>query len=395
MEMDDKAEKERLQKKQIRIEPIESNPADYANALEFQHQTLDTLKSRLDRNYGEDGYRVYLEVSGGTPAMCSMLIVTGAEVFGKNVTTLYLDRSSDIPNQIDISRALYSRQARSSFKQQLSIYAYGVATKTLQDQEEFILTDSKKSKVMSALVQYADRRLSFDFDMARQHLSKAQTSITGIPQSKIRYWLGELQNMTTRDYLAELLHTMQIKIEAEDYTDLTQRMFRFQESIFRYLAERMGIEYSKSDDTQYLSQTWLATQPSLTDYLGRYSRDHKGKKTGKSTLVETTRALNRFSLGGIVDYHVESVDQWKPLKQTTEAIHLLSEVAELRNKGISGHGWDGVSRTLIEESYPASIEDLIQDLKQIYCGVFEVEQIPPSPYQAVNELLLELLEESA
>ncbi len=396
IEMDEKGKKTRLQKNQVRIETIDANPADYSTALDFQHRTLVKLKTQLDKKYAQEGYHVYLEVSGGTPAMCSMLIVTGAEVFGTDVTTLYLDRSSTTPNPIDIGRVLYSRQARDSFKQQVGMYAYGVATKTLEAQSEFIVTDAKRMEVMKGLVQYADRRLSFDFATAREHLEKAQLHIVGVQQSKIRYWLGELREMTTQNFLAELLYTMKIKIEIADYIDLTQRMFRFQESIFRHLAEQMGIEYSKSDK-QHLNSTWLEaqSQQGLQFYLSEYRRDSKGAKTSKPNKVEThDRGLNRFSLGAIVDYYVESVDQWKPLYETVQSTHRLSEVADLRNKGVSGHGFDGVSLEIIKKAYGAPIDDMLKNCEQIYCDVFKVEQMPILPYQAVNELLLELLEEA-
>ena len=157
------------------------------------------------------------------------------------------------------------------------------------------------------------------------------------------------------------------------------------------MAEQMGIEYGK--DTAYLSDTWRSGQSGLDAYLKSYQRGADGKilTSGTSPLeVDTKRSLNRYSLGAIVDYFIQQ-SVWAHWQGTAEKIFRLSSVADLRNKGIAGHGFEGISRKDIEDSYGDNSDRLIAHLKEIYNDVFN-EAIGDNPYDTINALILDLIE---
>lgn len=374
-----------MPKKQVQIIKIPGNPADYTNALDFHQKTLTDIRERLPADA-----RIYMEVSGGTPAMTAMLILMGVEVFGQDVITLYMDRDSDLPYQIGVAEALFARKTREILRNQMNLYAYSVARQTVMKSGRLLTSDENRRDLISKLLGYADRRLAFDYKRAGEELQGCY--IVGKHQAQIRYWQRELAERQTSHNLAELIHSAQIKLSQGEYADFTQRLFRFQEAILRYMAEQMGIEYGK--DTAYLSDTWRSKQAGLDAYLKSYQRGADGKilSSGNSPLeVDTKRTLNRYSLGAIVDYFIQQPG-WTHWQGTTEKIFRLSSVADLRNKGIAGHGFEGISRKDIEDAYGDNSEQLIAHLKEIYNDVFPEAAIGDNPYDTINKLILDLIE---
>ncbi len=366
-----------MKKSAVQIHRIDGSPADYANTLRFYQETLPGIRERT----GE--CRVYMEVSGGTPAMTSMLIVMGAETFGQDVVTLYMDRDSHQPYEIAVAQALFTRKTREALNEQISLYAYNAAFQTVDQSGRLLTPDENKRELLRCLLRYADRRLAFDFKRARSELESAYALATGQLQAQVKFWMRELNQPQSSTQLAELIHSARIKLKLGDYADFTQRLFRFQEALFRCMAERMGLEYGKSDE--YASETWAKNQPALVDYLRTYSRT----ATGQINPVDLKRSLNRYSLGAIVDFYLQDA-AWAHWRAPAELAFKMSAVVELRNKGISGHGFDGISLDDLETTYGRPADSIVHDMQQAYTAVFEVE-LSASPYDRVNELIRELI----
>lgn len=373
------------------IKTIEGSPADYANMLAFYMHTLPQIAANVPPDS-----EVFLEVSGGTPAMSSMLIVAGVEVFGDRVHTLYLEQDARHPNEIGVAQQLFARKSRETLRGQIELYAYNAARQTVEQSGRLIAPDNHRRDLLDCLLHYADRRLAFDFRRARNALQGALALTTGNTQAQIRFWLRELQAPTTADNLSEVIHSAAIKLQLGEYADLVQRVFRFQEASFRYLAEQMGMQYSRGDD-EYLDESWRKSQPALDNYLRHYRRGHDGRlraEADKVIEVSTTRSLNRFNLGAIVEYFVEHDPRWKHLRAVVDRLFSLSAVADLRNKGLSGHGFNGIGREDLEAALGDSAAALVDRLRRIYTEIFEVEP-GEDPYRAVNTLLVELIEAPA
>lgn len=369
------------------IKRIEGSPADYANMLAYYMQTLPQIAT----NVSPDA-TVYLEVSGGTPAMSSMLIVAGVEVFGDRVHTLYLEQDARYPSEIGVAQQLFARKSRETLLGQIKLFAYNAALQTVEQSGRLIAPDNHRRDLLACLLRYADRRLAFDFRRARNALHSALALSTGNTQAQIRFWLRELQEPTIADNLSEVIHSAAIKLTLGEYADLVQRVFRFQEASFRYLAEQMGMQYSKSDE--YLDESWRKSLPALDNYLRHYRRGQDGRtlaETDNDIEVGTTRSLNRFNLGAIVEYFVEHEPRWKHRRAVVDRLFSLSAVADLRNKGLSGHGFNGIGREDLEAALGDSADALLDLLRRIYTEIFDV---PPGedPYQAVNTLLVKIIE---
>ncbi len=372
----------RIPKKAIHLHRIDGSPADYTNMLDFFQRTLPDVKKHV----GKDD-RVYIEVSGGTPAMASMLIVMGVEVFGEELVTLYLDRVSSLPYKIGVAQALFTRKTREMLRQQTALYSYTAALGTLRENERRLHADERIRDLLRHLLTYADRRLAFDYKAAQAELQAARALAVGTQQALIGKWQGELNKKDSRVTLAELIHSATIKLHLGDYADFTQRLFRFQEALFRHMAEQMGMQYGKG--TQYLSNSWRESLPELDNFLKTYNRTHDGNPIFVNTACSS---LNRFSLGAIVDYFVQQAE-WAHWRAAAEGNFALARVADLRNKGIAGHGFEGISGADLEAAYGQPPEAILQAMHAIYTAVFGTAPAA-NPYDVLNEQIDDLLKEA-
>lgn len=380
----------KLPRKAVFIRRIDGSPADYANALNFYQNVLPDIRDKL----ADASAQVYLEVSGGTPAMTSMLILMGVETFvGQAVTTLYLDRESSIPYEIGVAGVLFARKNRETLLSQIRLYAYAAGRETVEVTGALLLPDERRRALVAHLLGYADRRLAFDFRRALAELTEAYALATGIPQAQIKRWQGELHDPDARALLSELIHSARIKLKLGDYADFSQRLFRFQEAVFRCMAEQMGVRFGKG--SQFLSDSWLASQPALVDYVRQYRRAATGKplQPHESPIaVDLQRTLNRYSLGAIVEYYLQAA-QWSAWRDVADQLFRLSSVADLRNRGIAGHGFEGIGREDLETAYGHPAEHILDDLQDIFEAVF-ADRPGPDPYDTVNTLIKGLLLEA-
>jgi hypothetical protein len=365
--------------RQVRIHTIEGNPADYKNMLDYFSREFAGMLCWVD-----DDTRLYLEITGGTPAMTSMMVVAGVEVFGRRTHTLYVERGIERPYRVGIGRRFFSRRAQATLRTQLELHAYAVAQEMVRQERDLIARDVERQRLILALIEYADRRLSFDFERAKTALHHAHEYATGDVQARIQYRQRELAEQASETLIAELVHSTRIKYRLGDYADFTQRLFRFQEAVFRYLAEQMGMEYADPADNEYISISWIEGLPALKTFLADY--DLGSGRRG----VDLKRSLNRMSLGAIVDYFVQHVPDWTVLKTIVPEIHRLSRVARLLNKGLAGHGFEGIGRQDLAVAFGDEADRIISVVEDIYTTVFEAP-LDASPYDRVNDLILELL----
>lgn len=369
----------RLPKRRVRIHSLQGNPADYRNVLDYFTGELPSIERHLDE---ED--EVYLEVTGGTPAMTSMLILAGVDTFGRRARTLYVDRGADRPRYMGIGRRLFSRRTRAALDGQLDLYAYAVAGATLEEEKDHVVPDVERQRLVLALLDYADRRLAFDFERARRALHEAGQYASGENQAQVQAWERELRSRDGAAMLGELVHNTVIKYELGSYADFTQRLFRFQEAILRHLARRMGMEHAREGDDRYVSVDWVENVPGLRDFLEAYVVESGNEG------IALHVPLNRVSLGAIVEFFVERDPDWAFLSGVVEDVHRLSSLARLRNKGLAGHGFQGIGREDLEAAWGEDPDRILSLLEEIYAAVFD-RPVGPSPYETVNRFIRDCL----
>ncbi len=355
--------------------PIEGNPADYANMLSFYVPQLKKRRAYF-RQKEEAIPHVYMEVSGGTPAMTSMLIVAGVEVFGENVHVLYVPWGVGLAQEVRIAGQIFGQKVRNTFTHQIQEHSYTAALHTLNRDGKHVARDPERLEALIALVHYVERRLEFDFQNARRALQRAYSALRGNVQAVVGNWLRALQKAEEVDHLAELWHGMYIELDLQRYAAFVQRAFVFQERTFRHIATQMGVQTHA--EGRQLDPDWVNAQEGLVDFMEKRK-------------VEWWRTLNRVILSTVIAYFMERQPTfWGHLERPIQSLNQLSAVAGLRNSGLAGHGLKGISQAAIEQAYGASLEKLMDDLADVYQDVFG-QAVGPSPYQEAEDLILGLI----
>jgi len=365
-----------IPKRNITVESIKGSPADYANMLAFYMDALPKQAQRI-----ADESEIYLEISGGTPAMTAMLVVAAVETFGPRVRTLYVDRGATESYEVAVAQQLFAQRTRHTLRTQINLYSYTVALQTVREQSVLISRDQNQQELITVLLYYADRRLAFDFDEARLALQQARRLSVGEEQSLIQYWLNTLSGSETSDLLAELLHSIAVRNSFGDYAFFVQQLFRFQEAALHFMAHAMGMPYKSAKTDEYLDPAWLEEQPGLIEF----SQAYQPLGSPQQYNLNLRESLSRLALAAIVDYLLQQGvrTEWAP---AATALHSLSRVAELRNRGLSGHGFQGISRQKVETAYGQPLPNLLEQLREIYQIIFR-KAVGDSPYDQVNQLL--------
>ena len=366
-------EEHRLPPRNVYISTIEGNPADYSNMLDFYVGELQKRQEFFTRRDGMP--QTYLEVAGGTPAMTSMLIVAGVEVLGENVGVLYVSRDTNSPQQIPIAGQLFGQKTRAILRRQVEEHTYAAALRTMQNEGHYITPDVNRRTALTELLRYVERRLAFDFKRARAALEPVYGALSGEKQAQVGYWMRQLSEPEEPELLDELWHSMNVQRELEEYAAFVQRAFLFQERMFRYMAEQMGMQTIKKG--REVDPAWARDQEGLAAFLGKRH-------------VNIERTLNRVILGAIVDYFVQHERRWARWQDAAQRLHKLSEVAKVRNEGLSGHGMKGIGKADIEGAYKGSLDALMDNMAEAYATIFE-QTLGPSPYQEAESLILELI----
>jgi len=375
---------QRLAKSRVYVHSIKTNPARYRTMLDVLTQAFTRLAQVI-----KDEDRIYLQVTGGTPAMTSMMIVAGADIFGRQARCLYKEREKEAPYIVGVLERFFERRVRATLREQLALYAYSSALATFETNRDLISKHVDRQALIAALLTYVERRLAFAFERARAALAQVDEGVLPELHWQITRLRRELAEPDQAALMAELVHNASIKFEMGNYADFTQRLFRFQEAGFRYLAREMGMKYANNDKNERrVSMAWIRGISGMESHLRQYPPRY-GDRSPISVDVET-RDLNRVSLGAIVDFYVDVDPDWREKTQAVSGLHRLSTVAQLRNKGIAGHDFKGIGKPNLEEAFGEPAENIVPLLEQVYEQVFG-RPVSESPYDAVNALILDLL----
>ena len=364
--------------RQVHVHSIEYNPADYRDMLDYFSRELSRLLRRAEKVE-----RVYMEVTGGTPAMTSMMLIAGVEVFDKRLHTLYVGRGADRPYRIGIGGRLLRRRFFDALKEQINLHAYAVAHSALAEDGEWLLPDLERRACVEALLEYAQRRLAFDFEAARRAAQRAAEHAPPEARPQIHAWERMLQSQEIVDILGELVHSMRIKYRLGEYADFLSRLFRFQEAALRYLAGRVGLRCTDKDG-KYVDRAWLRSVQGLESFLQEYPTE-EGQKG-----IDLNRPLTRISLMAIVDFFAQGDPEVRGAIGDRDGLRRLSSLADLRNKGVVGHGFEGISKEDLTRAFGEDADQIVPFVEDLYvriCG----RPVPPDPYAAVNEQLQGML----
>jgi len=317
----------------------------------FFRQRLGALKDQApDATF-------YLEVSGGTPAMTSMLLVTGAEVLGLAARPLYVSEHEEQPFSLDLGRRLVAESLCQVIREDLKIYAYQAAANTVRDNlvllEAFI-----PARALLAGLDYARQRLNFNFECARQAIEQAPP---GPWSAQAEQLAASLCPQQPGWLLHEIIYNAETRLEIGAYGDFLTRVFRFDEGALRHTVRRLGARLidkngQPDDDGEFFDPVWLDQVPQLKAYLidkGIYFNDDRAP-------------ANRYVLNLVAKKLADRCDDTATPELLTY-LGTISKLSGVRNKSFAVHTFDGVSRQRMVEAFTgkASVTDSQKGMQDI------------------------------
>lgn len=320
----------------VRVETIAGeNPADYDAMYRWFRAAMRRLASRFPAG------PAYLSVTGGTPAMTFGLTLHGVEAFGNRSAFLYLPRGADRPVRLGVRRELQRAQLLADARLLLERGDFAHAAE--------LLREAGMPRGTWTLAQAAAHRLAFDFEEAaklvRRHaLREPRTRQAG------EWFLGQLERLqqaaeqleqegTERavpqayePLLSELVANLRHCWDAGRYADFLARLFRFQEALLRWLVEeQLGIPVHTEDGSSPPGfRRALQARPDL-----RRLAEARNLNVDRITrpllvcLLQTVPAVRR----------------------DLETLEALNRLTLLRGQTIVAHGFRGVSRGRLLETY--------------------------------------------
>jgi hypothetical protein len=363
--------------KQVRLHTVAGNPADYGTTLAYYEAELPRILSFYD----PPPARVYLSLTGGTPAMNAMLLVVGNEVLSARAVNLYDSRERKQPFPLGVGRRLARRTLRVALRTNLQTYQYAAALALVEEKGSILVDSRTTGTALAALLTYARDRLAFNFGDAAQDLNQVFSLATGLLKDRLLYWQNQILSMSESDRLRELYFSAEIKRLNHAYAGWLERVFRFQEGALRQAAVEHGVLF-RDANREYVDMDWVAACPGLAKYLAQVPNPGGGR--GLNPRRSTSRPLLRALLAYLAER--EGDDSLVSFLMLSDR---LEGLAKMRNNWV--HRSQGVRRADVEESFGGSLEEAAGTLAQML-ELLTGTGVEDNPYDAINDLCLDLID---
>ncbi|XRO75407.1 hypothetical protein ACO3TA_00570 [Methanocaldococcus sp. 28A] len=350
-------------KDKIKIEKVSRNPSDYNEMIEYYAKKLNSF----DDNY----YRVYLGITGGTPAQISSLIINGVLKWEEKTRTLYKPRGKE-PKEDKIGEKIFKILKSKEFEALKKSYLYDLAAELMKKYE---LSENWKCEYHYLKGLHHKKLFNFkraidEFNHALKYAGLEDENRILNELNKLEKLLEEPKDLDDRIEKYPLLIDLLIdnaimKWESGEYVDFVGRIFRIREALLRYIFEkefRISTEPTKIKEygkliNKYVEfEKFLDENPKLVEYL-------------KGNGWNERKEINLKVLRWIYEYYLQSnkafAKKYGFIKGFDDKLEKLSE---LRNKSIIAHGFEGISKEDIVKLYNKNKNnenEIIEDLNKL------------------------------
>lgn len=359
------------------------DPSDYDGVRRFFERRLPELRAAYP------DATAYLEVTGGTPAMTTGLLVAGTEVFGAQAEVLYVHPRHVLPSTLNTGKRLQSGPLRAALRSNVATYDYDAALRAFRAQYVVIADRLARGapELLEALLEYAHCRFNFDFGGARHALEG------GIDRAGDGRWHHEVMSLHQAVFqpdraakLEEVYHGAAARYDVGAYADFLTQVVRFQENALRTLCLDRGAVFidrrgQANPDGSRLQRRW-------SDAVGfRFRFDRPADTHDRPT----NRALLRDLAQHLADQRGEN------LAPALDALGRLNGLADVRNS--LTHTFEGVRKRDLAECFAGQRADVAEAdaiLPHMAAGYALVAGRPAgqSPFAGLNELIFSLLREA-
>ncbi|MCD6279686.1 hypothetical protein J7J26_02860 [Candidatus Micrarchaeota archaeon] len=363
----------------IKVWGAVGNPSLYNETDKIMRDFFDeTIEPELDKTNDI----VYLNVTGGTPAMTGMLLLHGVSRY-KNAKIIYVPKGSN-------EAVIINRDCLLQFflKERVDeLIMRGKYRLALEQIEENHL--NYNSNVLKAL-RVLDGIVNFNFAVGLEVFNELnQINEDSLPpylkKEIVKYReifdiLGgypySIRDLNSKDalsyqgyfdiyhnWLKLLYYNMEIKWNNKEYYDFLSRLFAFAEETAKLIVEKYtGIWIHGKDWKDNIKKRC----PDLYDYLVEIDKKENKDREDYVSFEEYKGHIQKKHLSGILSYLAKNNER---LKQAYEIYNKICKLNEKRNKTIVAHGWEPITKEVLLCSYYGknNISDdgerLLKDLK--------------------------------
>jgi hypothetical protein len=392
------------------------------------------------RPLAEEEKSCYVLTTGGLPACNTALILQSIGLFADRCHVIYTSSNAE-PWPLQIGHQVTGIMRKAAAIELLGNFDFAAASRLLN-------YNGLADELTKCLLAYANARINFDFEGARDHLEGAIAKSRGELRQRLqetRKGLERLINQEELARIAELYHNARITWDNGHYVGYLSRLIRFQEAVLRHLITRFLVD--SAPQTEKIIDG-IAIHPELRHFLLsmlEHMAEREPPRVDLYSDTETLRLLREnmiahFSLSELqdlcfdlgiddenlagltkgdkvrelieyarrTDHLVELVDacrmrrpavQWGQriesavtspgnLRAACASLRRLDSLVSLRNDSIIGHGYGGISAEIIEAHYRLMPSTPIQDMALI-CGVIDIALI--NPFRDVRDMITGLL----
>lgn len=291
--------------------------------LDKMYVSWDNLLGKKEFKTLDQYDTIYLCTQGGIDAINTSLLLKSILRWQDKIRHLVVDEKENMAHKSEFTTRFLYEKDLIALEKLLKNYLYaGVA-------------DLVFGEPVKLLAEFAEHRLHFDFEGARNALLKADKTIP----SRSRY-LTQIEEAETNQ-LTELIPNTYIKFQQKMYVDTLLRLFRINEELLRTGVEKAcGIKYIQDKFQSCYLEYWAEHEPELLEFLDNYKLNNKEPlkfRDERNPSTKTNQAiLEYYQFKGV---EVPELDTYEKLQ--------LEKLNQLRNKSIGAHDFQPVSLELI------------------------------------------------
>ncbi|OAA84796.1 hypothetical protein [Clostridium ljungdahlii] len=369
----------------VKIWCINENPSDYDVMMKEYEYNLNNRLEGIEK--------LFIEITGGTPAMSTALLFNATNQINIKVNPFYIDRKSKDAYNLTISESL--RKADS--KKQICLFIrdqnYKGAETLIKDYaSKYHISEKEQVNIVLNMIQAASSRIEFDFDSAEKYIRKVKdySPVSRSTCSMFQNYLRHLKDKNETYLLNELKNNAVYKYNNGAYTDFLGRIFRIQEAIYSNILLSKEVVIDKGYGKLFLKE----------EALSETQMDKLNSAEIQSGIKLEYRdcELNIESMKKTLEIVLE--DNSLELKLVNECSKLKS-LKSLRNKSILAHGYSGVSKEKINALIETELDDVaidkyLENLVIKFTGIFNENLSDDNFYNKdgqFNSQLIKLVEE--
>ncbi len=292
------------------------------------------MKKFMEKGLHKSYDRIFVSITGGTPACNFALAFQAVKYFGEKVEIYYSKEIDTKGESIPINLRLGKEISQTFAK---------MNTKALIEHYDFYgAMHIDKSNVYN----YLYYRELFLFEKAKEYLEMAIKDEKGHLQDILIRHKVEIDELLKKDItgfkkkLTELYYNMQLKEKKGEYIDMLTRLYTFIQMIYRLIMYKYwGLPL---EDDKFIEEC---------------------KEKCKEIIEKEKLRLETISLYLLKCIFKNLNTEGKVNPEVESILDNLHKLVSLRHKSIGAHGYEGIDKEDIEKHYGKGIKELFKDIK--------------------------------